>query len=133
MKIAYKYDIKRISDRVSQFVTVGLKTVAKIHYLHLVTSNYALHMALDEFYKEFPDDYLDGVAESALANDITLSYVPFEVSGEDALEVLQKLYDTGIELVSILEGKPEFKGTLNAVEDSLEFIKKVIYKVKRFN
>ncbi|ATI18213.1 hypothetical protein [Aeromonas phage AS-sw] len=132
MKIAYKYDMKRISDRVSRFVTLGLKTVAKIHFLHLTTNNYALHMALDEFYKEFPDDYLDSVAESALANDIELVYNHFEVASDDALSVLQGLYDNGSELAELLDGKPEFKGTLNALEDSLEFIKLVTYKVKRF-
>ncbi|QAY01337.1 hypothetical protein ZPAH1_orf00322 [Aeromonas phage ZPAH1] len=133
MKLIMKYDMKRISDKVSKFVTLGLVSVARIHYLHLTTNSYPRHMALDEFYKEFPDGYLDRVAESALANTLTLTYTEPQLSNMDALEVLQGLYNEGVELLELLEGKREFKGTVNCIEDSLEFIKLVIYKVKRFN
>lgn len=131
-KFAQKYNMGFISSSVSQYVTLGLNTVAKIHYLHLVTDSYARHMALDEFYKEFPDDYLDSVAESALANDMTLSYVEVDHMSGDPLELLERLYDSGSALSDLLSDKREFRGLLNAIDDSLEFIKLIIYKIKRF-
>ena len=55
-----------LGSGLSDLVEVGLYSVAQAHHMHLVTTSYARHMALGEYYTGMPA-LIDRIAETALS------------------------------------------------------------------
>lgn len=128
MTVLQKFKQSEHSAKVSAYINLCLASVSKMHYLHLVTRSYASHMALDEFYKEFPEK-LDRIAETAMADGMAISYQDRTTSNEEIV-VLDQLYKEGTFLSSQMVDN---KAVDNAIIDALEFIKSVRYKLARFD
>ena len=121
-----------LGSGLSDLVEVGLYSVAQAHHMHLVTTSYARHMALGEYYTGMPT-LIDRIAETALSEGFQVELRTPMKRYDKAEVMLQDLYERCDRVSKLLVKSPNDKqGIQNAVQDTIEFINGVMYKLKRF-
>lgn len=121
-----------LGSGLSDLVEFGLYSVAQAHHMHLVTTSYARHMALGEYYTGIPA-LIDRIAETALSEGFQIELRTPMKRYDKAEVMLQDLYERCDRVSKLLVKSPNDKqGIQNAVQDTIEFINGVMYKLKRF-
>ena len=109
---------------VSAYIGALLQSVAVVHSMHLTTTNYARHMALDEYYKDMPE-LIDAFAEAYIAEgDVVIKpTIGFEYDSAETL--LSSLKDAGLVIHGGL-----CPSLTNPLEDVLTKISAIQYKLR---
>jgi hypothetical protein len=124
-----KFSIEKQSDPVMQFTMCLLHSVTNGHILHLTTTSYAQHKALENFYTGI-GDLVDGFVEAfqgkyGLLHDFTADYV---LPGQP-IEYLTYLKDE-VEMLRRSERFPQDSELQNTVDEIAQLIDSTLYKLR---
>lgn len=109
---------------VSKFIGSMIESVGAVHAMHLTTTLWARHKALDAYYKDMPE-LIDSFAESYIARH-TVSLTPKIVFPYTTAEdLLIKLREEGYAIHTGLS--PDLS---NPLEDILTLISSTLYKLR---
>lgn len=113
---------------VSVYIGALLRSVAVVHAMHLTTTSYARHKALDEYYNDMPE-LIDAFAESYLATEKTMNVILDARIGfgyTSAESLLMALKANGLQL----HANGMCPSLTNPLEDVLTKINAILYKLK---
>ena len=124
-----KFSIEKQSDPVMQFTMCLLHSVTNGHILHLTTTSYAQHKALEDFYIGI-GDLVDGFVEAfqgkyGLLHDFTADY---ELPGQP-IDYLTYLKDE-VEMLRRSERFPQDSELQNTVDEIAQLIDSTLYKLR---
>lgn len=128
MKTLSKYIIEaNTTSTPDEFCGTLMQSVVEIWKAHLMTGEYAEHMALDEYYKEMPEK-VDSFIESFLSiNGKLKNYkntLTFDGNAIEYLTALKSLVD---------DGRDKYASTTeleSSIDDILSLIDSTLYKLK---
>ncbi len=124
-----KYRASIETDPVMQFTMCLLHSVTNAHILHLTTTSYSEHKALEFFYTEvggLVDDFIEAFqGKYGLLHDFTTDYV----LPTNALEYLTYLKDE-VEAVRRMPRFPQDSELQNTVDEIAQLIDSTIYKLR---
>lgn len=137
LSLAELKDIKgqdAVEVALGKLAAVNFAAYGYIHFLHLLTPQYAAHKALDEFYSELPGVW-DGIAETYLSLEHRdLKYYNIKLSGtgidvcDTLLQYAQELHD----LLSKMKSNDR-NAVINELEGYMSFVSSVRYKLTRLS
>lgn len=124
-----KFSVEKQSDPVMQFTMCLLHSVTNAHILHLTTTSYAVHKALEDYYTEV-GDLVDGFIEAfqgkyGLLHDFTADYV---LPGQPT-EYLTYLKDE-VATLRRSEKFPQDSELQNSVDEIAQLIDSTLYKLR---
>jgi len=124
-----KYRASIETDPVMQFTMCLLHSVTNAHILHLTTTSYSEHKALESFYTEIGglvDDFVEAFqGKYGLLHDFTTDYV----LPANALEYLTYLKDE-VEAVRRMPKFPKDSELQNIVDEIASLIDSTLYKLR---
>jgi hypothetical protein len=130
-EIDYRFEVEPSDLKIEMQCLIGtlVMSPAYVHLFHLCTTDYAAHMALEEFYKKMPE-LVDRLAENYLATTATTNFqvcvVPNSLDPVKYLESLQEYiirYQT-----AKLNNESAFQ---SLVDDISNLIGVTLYRLKR--
>lgn len=137
LSLAELKDVKgqdAVEVALDKLAAVNFAAYGYIHFLHLLTSQYTAHKALDEFYSELPGVW-DGIAETYLSLEHRdLKYYNIKLSGtgidvcDTLLQYAQELHD----LLSKMKSNDR-NAVINELEGYMSFVSSVRYKLTRLS
>ena len=124
-----KFSVEKQSDPVMQFTMCLLHSVTNAHILHLTTTSYAVHKALQGYYTKV-DDLVDDFVEAfqgkyGLLHDFTADYV---LPGQP-IEYLTYLKDE-VATLRRAEKFPQDSELQNTVDEIAQLIDSTLYKLR---
>ena len=124
-----KFSVEKQSDPVMQFTMCLLHSVTNAHILHLTTTSYAVHKALEDYYTEV-SDLVDGFIEAfqgkyGLLHDFTADYA---LPGQPT-EYLTYLKDE-VATLRRSEKFPQDSELQNSVDEIAQLIDSTLYKLR---
>lgn len=136
--ISYTFDIKPSEPVFEMQAVIGtlVMSTSFAHLLHLCSTDLAMHLALDEYYKQMPEK-VDKLAETYLSTTKSANFVcciipqsmcPVEFLTR-ILEYVQKYRKDKVEDNAALEAQPF--GSL--IDDIINLINSTLYKLKRLS
>lgn len=136
--ISYTFDIKPSEPVFEMQAVIGtlVMSTSFAHLLHLCSTDLAMHLALDEYYKQIPEK-VDKLAEAYLSTtksaNFTCCIVPQSMCPVEfltsILEYVQKYRKDKVEDNAALEAQPF--GSL--IDDIINLINSTLYKLKRLS
>lgn len=126
MNLTPLHDVYHVKPNVTTAGFIGelLHSVAAVHSEHLMTTSYARHMALGDYYTGMPD-LVDAFAEACISRgDMTINPVAVTYSSVESL--LTTLRNNG----SVLHDNLSHPDLTNALEDIMTFISSILYKLR---
>lgn len=122
MKLMPLHEVQ--SESLAELISNLIESVGVIHAMHLMTTEWARHKALDEYYKDMPE-LIDVLAETAIAeSDMVLSPridFPYSTAEELLRSLLGKCMTVHMSLSPTLT---------NPLEDVMTKINQVLYKLR---
>jgi len=101
------------------------------HLFHICDQKYAGHVALDEFYKGFPE-YIDALAEHFLSDNSNAYFRVCIVPNQCPIEYLTNLIKFTLEYVNL--HKNEIPSSYQSqIDDITNFTQGILYKLKRLD
>lgn len=136
--IKYTFDIKESEPKFEMQALIGtlVMSTSFVHLLHLCNTNYSMHMALDQYYKEMPEK-VDKLAETYLsttkAANFTVCIVPkSQCPVEYLTALLEFVYKYRRDKVD--ENKAiEAQSFGSLIDDIINLINTTLYKLKRLS
>ena len=117
-----------------KLAAINFAAYGYIHFLHLLTPQYAAHKALDEFYGELPGVF-DGIAETYLAQEhraVWHKSVSLSGSGVDVCDtLLQYAKELHVELDKLKQN--DAAAIINELEGFMSFVSSIRYKLVRLS
>ena len=124
-----KFSIEKQSDPVMQFTMCLLHSVTNAHILHLTTTSYAEHKALEDYYTEVGDrvdEFIEAFqGKYGLLHDFTADYV---LPGQP-IEYLTYLKDE-VATLRRSEKFPQDSELQNSVDEIAQLIDSTLYKLR---
>lgn len=128
-------EAKKKDDLRSSFLGTLIHSISRVHELHLLTKNYAVHEALDDLRESLLEDVDDLIEIDLGKNGYVKNYVDEndELWSTDPLTYLNNL----IEFVNTNKTKiydvVDNSSIFTKVDDIIESIDKAIYKINNLN
>ena len=125
---------KQINTAIPSFLGMMFAFRDKLHLLHLATTSYAQHKALDELYSDLPGVF-DGIAETYLAQEhraVWHKSVSLSGSGVDVCDtLLQYAKELHVELDKLKQN--DSAAIINELEGFMSFVSSIRYKLVRLS
>jgi len=124
-----KFSVEKQSDPVMQFTMCLLHSVTNAHILHLTTTSYAEHKALEDYYTEvgdLVDDFIEAFqGKYGLLHDFTTDYqLP-----DQAVAYMTYLKDE-VATLRRSERFPQDSELQNSVDEIAQLIDSTLYKLR---
>lgn len=124
-----KFSVEKQSDPVMQFTMCLLHSVTNAHILHLTTTSYAEHKALEDYYTEVGDrvdEFIEAFqGKYGLLHDFTADYA---LPGQP-IEYLTYLKDE-VATLRRSEKFPQDSELQNSVDEIAQLIDSTLYKLR---
>ena len=115
---------------VDRFVSTALQSVAYVQHKHLTTTSYALHIALNEYYKNAPE-FIDIIAESYMGAGYALSdELEFKQPAQHEIEAHLKALKLLAQDAHRTLSNYEEHGIISNIENFIGFIDSILYKLR---
>ena len=117
-----------------KLAAINFAAYGYIHFLHLLTPQYAAHKALDEFYGELPGVF-DCIAETYLAlehRDVKHYSVKLSGTGIDVADTLLQYAQELHDVLSKMKSN-DANSIINELEGYMSFVSSIRYKLARLS
>lgn len=131
MQYDYRFSIvpTEISYEMSYVIGSWMMAASVCHLYHICDQKYSGHMALDEFYNDFPEK-IDALAEHYLADNEKAEFRVCVVPHECPIDYLTRLVEFTMKY-SELNGDKISSPYQSQLDDIVNFTKGILYKLKR--
>lgn len=131
VKFTARVEATQSNDPVMQFTMCLLHSVTNGHILHLTTTSYSEHKALETYYTEIGDlvdDFVEAFqGKYGLLTNFNTNYVL--PAPESALEYMRYL-SKEVETLRVADGFPEDSELQNITDEIAQLIDSTIYKIR---
>lgn len=129
VKFTARVEATQSNDPVMQFTMCLLHSVTNGHILHLTTTSYSEHKALEAYYTEIGDlvdDFIEAFqGKYGLLTNFTTNY-ELPISALEYMRYLSK----EVETLRVADGFPEDSELQNITDEIAQLIDSTIYKIR---